>query len=240
MQELRTAPRQRRSRESIESILDAAERLIHGQGQVSFTANELAVAAGMSIGRVYYWFPDMHSVVSALADRAAERLAELFLAVAKVDGEKPAAEVLAESVGVLCRHLDDSPATVALCLSGGGQADYGASLRERLVAAARHVLLERVPGVPEPEVELVSRTGIGILLGMLHAYTKADDGERPFIEQELVYVLVSWLHARYPGVDDPVWSDPHPVTLPARPSNRPRTRTSVAPALHDPGARPAP
>ena len=31
MQELRTAPRQRRSQQSIDSILDAAERLIHEQ-----------------------------------------------------------------------------------------------------------------------------------------------------------------------------------------------------------------
>ena len=45
MQELRTEPRQRRSQQSIDAILDAAERLIHEQGQVGFTANELAAAA---------------------------------------------------------------------------------------------------------------------------------------------------------------------------------------------------
>ena len=59
MQDLRTEPRQRRSQQSIDAILDAAERLIHEQGQVSFTAAELAAAANMSIGRVYYWFPGL-------------------------------------------------------------------------------------------------------------------------------------------------------------------------------------
>ena len=78
MQELRTAPRQRRSQQSIDAILDAAERLIHEDGQVSFTAAELATGAQMSIGRVYYWFPDIPSVVNALVERTAERMVAVF------------------------------------------------------------------------------------------------------------------------------------------------------------------
>ena len=78
MQELRTAPRQRRSQQSIDAILDAAERLIHEHGQVSFTAAELATGAHMSIGRVYYWFPDIPSVVSALVERTTQRMVDVF------------------------------------------------------------------------------------------------------------------------------------------------------------------
>ncbi|MCY7300088.1 MAG: TetR/AcrR family transcriptional regulator, partial [Ilumatobacteraceae bacterium] len=78
MQELRTEPRQRRSQESIDAILDAAERLIHKDGQVSFTAAELAAGAHMSIGRVYYWFPDIPAVVSALVERTVQRMVEVF------------------------------------------------------------------------------------------------------------------------------------------------------------------
>ena len=74
MHELRTEPRQRRSQQSIDAILDAAQQLIYRHGQVSFTANELAIAANMSIGRVYYWFPDIPSVVSALAERSSDRV----------------------------------------------------------------------------------------------------------------------------------------------------------------------
>ena len=59
MQETRTEPRQRRSQQSIDAILDAAEHLIAERGQVDFTAKELAEAASTSIGRIYYWFPDI-------------------------------------------------------------------------------------------------------------------------------------------------------------------------------------
>src|SRR4051812_5918535 len=121
MQELRTAPRQRRSQQSIDAILNAAERLIHEQGQVSFTANELAVAADMSIGRVYYWFPDMPAVVTALAERAGQRLADVCARAAEYSDDTPTPVVLRDTISTLCRHIDANPSTVALCLSGGGE-----------------------------------------------------------------------------------------------------------------------
>lgn len=48
---LRNTPCQGRSIRTVTAILDAAERLIAEAGQVTFTAAELATAAGMSIGR---------------------------------------------------------------------------------------------------------------------------------------------------------------------------------------------
>ena len=216
MQELRTAPRQRRSQQSIDSILDAAERLIHDQGQVSFTANELAVAANMSIGRVYYWFPDMPSVVNALAERAAERLGALFHGLLTSDDSAPTPLVLAETVATLCQHIGENPSTVALCLSGSGDLDYGASMRESITAMAAQLLRQRVPGIPNAEVELVSRTAVGIAMGMLHAYLQGTPAERPYIQQELVYVLSSWLYSRYPRAEDEAWRDPDYPIQPSR------------------------
>jgi AcrR family transcriptional regulator len=218
MQELRTAPRQRRSKQSIDAILDAAERLIHDQGQVSFTANELAVAANMSIGRVYYWFPDMPSVVTALAERAAQRLAELFQAVLTYDDSAPTPLVIAETVATLCRHIDENPSTVALCLSGSGSLDYGVGMRDGIVTVASALLRKRVPDVPDNEVALVANTAVGIALGMLHAYLGASARHRPEVQQELVYVLSSWLYSRYPRAEDEAWSDP---LYPVQPSRMP-------------------
>ncbi|MDO8391585.1 MAG: TetR/AcrR family transcriptional regulator [Actinomycetota bacterium] len=229
MQELRTAPRQRRSQQSIDSILDAAERLIHDQGQVSFTANELAMAANMSIGRVYYWFPDMPSVVNALAERAAERLATLFQGLLKYDDSAPTPLVLAETVSTLCRHIDENPSTVALCLSGSGELDYGATMRESIVAVAVTLLRKRVPGIPDAEVELVSRTAVGIAMGMLHAYLQGSPAHRPHIQQELVYVLSAWLYSRYPRANDAAWSDPQ---YPIQPSRMPVDTIPMVPPAY--------
>ncbi|HAP74644.1 MAG TPA: hypothetical protein DCR14_00995 [Acidimicrobiaceae bacterium] len=216
MHELRTEPRQRRSQRSIDAILDAAERLIHEQGQVSFTANELATYAEMSIGRVYYWFPDIPTVVNALAERAGNRLVTLF---AQILGEQTATStplLIERAIAGLCDHLDANPATVALCLSGAEQS-YGINIQEGMTELARGVVRARVPDAPEAEVELVARTIVGITLGMLRDYTRAGD-LRSILRQELVYVLSAWLYCRYPNLTDPIWDAPvHNI----RPSRRP-------------------
>lgn len=67
----RTPVRQRRSVTSIGQILDAAEALMAHAGQNSFTAAELFQQAGMSIGRIYYWYRDLASVIDAVVDRIA-------------------------------------------------------------------------------------------------------------------------------------------------------------------------
>ena len=231
MQELRTVPRQRRSQQSIDAILDAAERLIHDQGQVSFTANELAVEASMSIGRVYYWFPDMPSVVTALAERATQRLGELFDGLKQYAPTDSAPMLLRETISTLCEHIDANPSTVALCLSGSGPLDYGTGMRQRVVSLAGALLRERVPGLPDIEAELVANTAVDITLGMLHEYLGASLEHRPYIQQELVYVLSSWLYSRYPQASHVAWAD---ALYPIQPSRMPLKvdpRMPVYPAL---------
>jgi len=217
MQDLRTEPRQRRSQQSIDAILDAAERLIHEDGQVSFTAAELAAGAEMSIGRVYYWFPDIPSVVAALVERTVDRMVGVFGAalLAEVDTSTPL--LIQRVVGALCDHIDRNPATVALSLTGGARSQ-GGPLFHSLVEMVGHVVVDRVPDIPDEEVVFVATTAVGITLGMLHAYTRVGDGPA-LLRQELVYVLSSWLHARYPGNEDPVWGN---LQWPVQPSRRPR------------------
>ena len=108
MQELRTEPRQRRSQQSIDAILDAAEHLIHRDGQVSFTAAELAVGADMSIGRVYYWFPDIPAVVSALVERTVQRMVEVFGVALSSEAGTATPLLIQRVVAALCDHIDTS------------------------------------------------------------------------------------------------------------------------------------
>lgn len=218
MQELRTAPRQRRSQQSIDAILDAAERLIHEDGQVSFTAAELATGAQMSIGRVYYWFPDIPSVVNALVERTAERMVAVFSEAIEAAQGSSTPMLIQRVAGVLCDHLDRNPATVALCLTGSGTGGRAEALFSSMTCLVDRVIRDRVPDVPDAEVEVVARTTVGITLGMLHDYTKLGD-RKPFLRQELIYVLSAWLVSRYPSNDSPVWDDP---TYAVQPSRRPR------------------
>ena len=230
MHELRTEPRQRRSQQSIDAILDSAERLIHEQHQVGFTANELAVAAGMSIGRVYYWFPDIAAVVTALVERSASRLAQAF-GDSVVDRHGITTPLLLQqAIEQMCRYVDQNPAAVALCLTGG-QDGPGRMLSEQLVEFATILVRDRVPGIPPAEAEVVARTAVGITLGMLNGYTTSGSA-RPLIQQELVYVLSAYLYARFPPPEDFTWTIPERAIQPSRPSRRDFTESIIVwPAL---------
>jgi AcrR family transcriptional regulator len=230
MHELRTAPRQRRSQKSIDAILDAAEELIHERGQVNFTANELSAAAGMSIGRVYYWFPDIPSVVAALVERSVDRLVGSFAGILREGAALDLLEALDRGVHAMCEFIEHNPAVVALTLTGRDDAP-GQPLFDRMFGLAHMLIRTRVPDASDAEVLLVARTSVGITLGMMRGYAEAGE-HRELVRQELVYVLSAWLRARYPPAGDRAWTDRDYPIRPARaPVSLHRAPTLVYPPL---------
>jgi AcrR family transcriptional regulator len=68
----RKAPRQERSRRTVERILDAAARIFHEQGYTAATTNDIADEAEVSIGSLYQYFPNKDAVLVALTRRHIE------------------------------------------------------------------------------------------------------------------------------------------------------------------------
>jgi AcrR family transcriptional regulator len=62
-------PRQRRSQERVEAILDAAERLLSESEPGDISIYTLAEEAGMPPPSIYHFFPDSQHVFGALAER---------------------------------------------------------------------------------------------------------------------------------------------------------------------------
>jgi AcrR family transcriptional regulator len=68
----RKAPRQERSRRTVERILDAATRIFHEQGYAATTTNDIADEAAVSIGSLYQYFPNKDALLVALTQRHIE------------------------------------------------------------------------------------------------------------------------------------------------------------------------
>jgi AcrR family transcriptional regulator len=70
VQERRLAPRklpkQTRSRESVEAILQAAAQVFERYGYAAGTTNRIAARAGVSIGTLYQYFPNKDAILVAL------------------------------------------------------------------------------------------------------------------------------------------------------------------------------
>jgi AcrR family transcriptional regulator len=65
----RREPRQQRSRQTVEAVLEAVRRVLKRHGAEAVTTNRIAEAAGVSIGSLYQYFPDKQALFTALYDR---------------------------------------------------------------------------------------------------------------------------------------------------------------------------
>ncbi len=66
---MRKIPRQARSRQTVEAIVEAAARILAAYGWAGFNTNRIAEAAGVSIGSLYQYFPDKQSLVDAIREQ---------------------------------------------------------------------------------------------------------------------------------------------------------------------------
>jgi AcrR family transcriptional regulator len=143
---VRKRPRQQRSKEMVEAIMQAAAEIFAQLGYARATTNKIAHRAGVSVGSLYQYFPNKdsllvslmdqhHGDVDVVVDRALTRLADPAHSV-----EHCLRQLLAELVAVhqanpdLTRALSpdvlrQSPATDAL-----HKAEPDASLSMRVVA----------------------------------------------------------------------------------------------------------
>jgi len=79
---MRKRPSQGRSRVTVTSILEAADRILRTDGYPAASTNRVARVAGFSVGSLYQYFRDKQAIVGALIDRElaaeAEQLRDLL------------------------------------------------------------------------------------------------------------------------------------------------------------------
>ncbi len=107
--EPRKRPRQRRSIETVERILEAAARLFDEVGYAATTTNRIADVAGISIGSLYQYFPNKDALLVALADRhVADAATRLGAVAAALRIEDPPLEVVVGTFVRAAVELNDS------------------------------------------------------------------------------------------------------------------------------------
>lgn len=66
---VRREPQQRRARQTVDAVLEAAVRVLKRGGSEALTTNRIAEAAGVSIGSLYQYFLDKGAIFAALHRR---------------------------------------------------------------------------------------------------------------------------------------------------------------------------
>jgi AcrR family transcriptional regulator len=101
-------PQQRRSRESVERVLKAGERVLEQNGYEGFTIAEVSRRAKVSVGSLYGRFENKEALIRAIHVRMMERLTgpEEEVAAAPGDAGLDLATVVARGVHALADSMD--------------------------------------------------------------------------------------------------------------------------------------
>jgi AcrR family transcriptional regulator len=68
---------QRRSRATVDTLVEATARILVKEGYDRASTNRIAAAAGVSIGSLYQYYPSKEALVAAVIDRHAQQLSQV-------------------------------------------------------------------------------------------------------------------------------------------------------------------
>jgi AcrR family transcriptional regulator len=114
---LRRVPQQKRSREKLRRLLDAADEVLERDGASALSTVRIAELANMSVASLYRYFPDKEAIAEALALRYWRELAELVEGVAESAERAPLADPLAAVLDALAAGFRARPGFLALWYS---------------------------------------------------------------------------------------------------------------------------
>jgi AcrR family transcriptional regulator len=87
--DVRKAPGQARSKETVSAILEASARILEWEGLRGFNTNAIAVKAGVSVGSLYQYFPNKDAILLALINSFENATQEAILEALRSGRGKP-------------------------------------------------------------------------------------------------------------------------------------------------------
>ena len=104
---VRREPKQRRSRQTVDDVLQAVQLVVKRHGTQAITTNRIAEAAGVSIGSLYQYFPDKRAIFTALHARHVDDVRRAIEQTTAAYPSAPLGEFARELVqGLMNVHID--------------------------------------------------------------------------------------------------------------------------------------
>ncbi|XHX76562.1 MAG: TetR/AcrR family transcriptional regulator [Stenomitos frigidus ULC029] len=158
---MRRKPRQARSQERVNRILDVAEALFASQGYAATTTNAIAAHAEVPIGSLYQFFPDKTAILQALALRYAERLHQQLLTIDEAEqATRPLADYVDQLIDTTDRFFTDNPSYHAIFMEAQGTVSEWEAIDEatdaKLIQDLASSLAKRDAGLNPVDYEAIA------------------------------------------------------------------------------------
>lgn len=198
--QMRKIPKQSRSKQTVEFILDAAAYILAERGLDGFTTNHIAERAGVNIASLYQYFPNKAAILDALQARHVGKPSQMDAASWKRLLELPLRELLVELVDAALAEHAENPAlhrTLLMRLPRGMRDAETPSRNEMLLA----MLTTKARDARRPEM-MVFTARHALLAAIDEAVCAHPDWLRdPDFRDELVWLLSRYLEP-LPGKRD--------------------------------------
>lgn len=196
---MRKAPRQQRSRVTVDAIVEAATRVLARRGWARFTTNEIAAVAGVSVGSLYQYFPDKLAIAEAIRQR---HLDDVLVALAGSDADGDASAPLPRRVegfvdGVIAAHSVDQALHRVLVdevplAARSTYPEFEAEYQRRY----RALVAESGGRGDGADAGIAARMLSSAVEGAVHAAARRGDLEAPAMRTELVRLVLAYLSDR--------------------------------------------
>ncbi len=187
---------QSRSRAIVDAVIESTTHIL-GRVRIEDTStNKIAELAGVSVGSLYQYFPNKHSLVSTLIEKELEKNR---LDVKRIFDDNAHAEVhvvIEMVVDYVCRRLLSQRTLtrhLLMELSNVKQMGKILDVRRDVANLFKDFLLERSPWLSERALELKCFVLINAVMGSLNHYIL--DQEQDFQEHEIKSELIELTHA---------------------------------------------
>ena len=188
-------PRQERGERRVSAILDAAAALVVELGPDGVTVQALADRARTSKGSLYHFFPDLPSVLRALADRHAAAIGALtdaLMADPTVDWRGLSVAQAVQRFLAPLTYLEAHPDLLALARTPV-LADQKTRRLTPICDLADHLLRARFPSLPAHERLVRTSTMVAVLDGVVSYGLRTEGVSAHEMVQELSRVLSGYL-----------------------------------------------
>ncbi|HEY9609524.1 TetR/AcrR family transcriptional regulator [Allocoleopsis sp.] len=205
---LRRQPKQKRSQQRVERILEAAAEVFASVGYEAATTHAIAARAGTAIGSLYQFFPDKLAIFHALEERHMEQVraihAKLMTPQMAQQPLESMVQQIVETFAVYFEHPGPKVVYIQYCVAPEMFKYFDETFNQSLIQEFATQLRLRNPTLSKEKSELLAEVCLQCYNSLLLVALRSHYTHRQQLYEEMRELLVAYLR---PYVGDEVLHD---------------------------------